>query len=43
VVQEQGIEEIIDIYLRNLDSRETVKVFIANGEARDFFGYCGVN
>ncbi|KAE8557763.1 Ger(x)C family spore germination protein [Paenibacillus polymyxa] len=33
---EQGIEEIIDIYLRNLDSRETVKVFIANGEARDF-------
>ncbi|MFT9371184.1 Ger(x)C family spore germination protein [Paenibacillus polymyxa] len=33
---EQGIEEIIDIYLRNLDSRETVKVFIANGEARNF-------
>ena len=33
---EQGIEEVIDIYLRNLDSRETVKVFIANGEARDF-------
>ncbi|AHC19985.1 MULTISPECIES: Ger(x)C family spore germination protein [Paenibacillus] len=33
---EQGIEEIIDIYLRNLDSRETVKVFIANGEARDY-------
>ncbi|OMF39168.1 MULTISPECIES: Ger(x)C family spore germination protein [Paenibacillus] len=33
---EQGLEEIIDIYLRNLDSRETVKIFIANGEARDF-------
>lgn len=33
---EQGIEEIIDIYLRNLDSRETVKIFIANGEARNF-------
>ncbi|MGP0578930.1 Ger(x)C family spore germination protein [Paenibacillus peoriae] len=33
---EQGIEEIIDIYLRNLDSRKTVKIFIANGEARDF-------
>ncbi|MGP0578574.1 Ger(x)C family spore germination protein [Paenibacillus peoriae] len=33
---EEGIEEILDIYYRNLDARQTVKVFIANGEARDF-------
>lgn len=33
---EAGIAEIIDNYYRNPDARETVKVFIADGEARDY-------
>lgn len=31
-----GIEEILDTYYRNPDARETVKVLVANGEARDY-------
>ncbi|WP_410512221.1 Ger(x)C family spore germination protein [Paenibacillus sp. BR2-3] len=30
-----GINEIVDSYLRNFDSRETVKVMVADQEARD--------
>ncbi|MGN7761115.1 Ger(x)C family spore germination protein [Paenibacillus sp. 22594] len=33
---ETGIEEILDTYYRNPDARETVKVLIANGVARDY-------
>ncbi|MNO17305.1 Spore germination protein B3 precursor [compost metagenome] len=33
---EKGIEEILDTYYRNPDARETVKVFIADGKARDY-------
>ncbi|MCE3202299.1 Ger(x)C family spore germination protein [Paenibacillus sonchi] len=33
---ETGIEEILDTYYRNPDARETVKVLVADGEARDF-------
>ncbi|WP_054939822.1 Ger(x)C family spore germination protein [Paenibacillus ihuae] len=33
---EQGIEEILDAYYRNPDARETVRVVIVDGEARDF-------
>ncbi|KGE18658.1 Ger(x)C family spore germination protein [Paenibacillus wynnii] len=32
---DQGINEIIDIYLRNFETRETVKVLVADGEARE--------
>lgn len=33
---EAGISEIMDNYYRNPDARETVKVFIADGEAKDY-------
>ncbi|CAH1204766.1 Spore germination protein B3 [Paenibacillus auburnensis] len=33
---EQGIDEIFDNYYRNPDARETVRVVIVEGEARDF-------
>lgn len=33
---QQGLSQLIDVYLRNLDSRETVSVLITEGEARQF-------
>ncbi|WP_379160884.1 Ger(x)C family spore germination protein [Paenibacillus sp. sgz5001063] len=33
---EQGIDEIMDTYYRNPDARETVRVLIVEGKARDF-------
>ena len=33
---EEGIAEVVDTYLRNSQSRETVKLLIADGEAREY-------